>query len=93
MVAIIFVTGTKYACNESNNSDLICFQSWFNKGLNMLVIVIKMVTQYPCDLKSESDCISLQSLSIWTKYACNLEIVPESRDYNFWTNLANTKFR
>ena len=39
MVAIIFMKRTKYACNESDDWDLIYLQSWSKKGLNMLAIL------------------------------------------------------
>ena len=40
MVAIIFMTVTKYACNVSNDLDLICLQSNSKKGLHMLAMII-----------------------------------------------------
>ena len=40
MVAIIFMTKTKYAFNQSNGCDLICLQSLYAKGLNKLAIMI-----------------------------------------------------
>ena len=40
MVAIVIMTGTKYACNHDNNEDLICLQSRLERGLNMLAITI-----------------------------------------------------
>ena len=35
MVAIIIMTGTKYACNERNDLDQICLQSRLERGLNL----------------------------------------------------------
>ena len=57
MVAIIFMMGTKYACNLSHkwdynpdkNGDVICFQSEFQKGLNMLAISNVKRTIYACN--------------------------------------------
>ena len=50
MVAIIFMTGTKYACNERNYWDQICMQSRLERGLNMLAISNLNRTIYACNL-------------------------------------------
>ena len=59
MIAIIFIMGTKYDCNDDQNEDLIWMQSGFQKG-----------TKYGCNFKSKTDHICLQSLSIAIIYAC-----------------------
>ena len=38
MFAIIFMLGTKYACNDDNNGHLICLQSKIRNELYMLAI-------------------------------------------------------
>ena len=38
IIAMIFMTGTKYACNFDNKGDLIWMQYQFRRGLNMLAI-------------------------------------------------------
>ena len=60
MNAIKVAIGTQYACNNDNKGDLICIQSQFRKGPNMIAMS---------------------------------KMLLESRDYDFWTNLAKTNFR
>ena len=58
MVAIIIMTGTKYACNHDNNGDLICLQSRLERGLNMLAISNLNRTINVCNLfqKGPNNC-------------------------------------
>ena len=49
MLAILVTKGTKYACNHYHNGDLICLQSWSQKGLNMLEISNLNRTIYACN--------------------------------------------
>ena len=50
MVAIIFMAGTKHACNDDHNMDPICLQSELQKELNMLTIMETMGTKYACNV-------------------------------------------
>ena len=83
--------GCNNGCNNFHERDQICLQLWKQRGPNMDAILVSKGTKYACNLKSESDYICLQFLSIGTKYACNVRaIVQESRNYDFWTSLAQT---
>ena len=57
MIAIIFITGSIYACNE--------------RKPNMDAISVSKGTKYACNLKSTIDYLCLQSFSNWTRYTCN----------------------
>ena len=81
MVAIIFRTGTKYACNERNDWDQMCLKSRLERGLNMLAISNLNFTIYDCNVSQKGPNMLAMS-----------EIVPESRNYDFWTNVGKTKF-
>ena len=49
MLAILIQKGTKYACNDNNNGDLIWMQSQFQRGLNMPAILNQQRTIYACN--------------------------------------------
>ena len=62
MVAMIFLMGIKYDCNERE----------YRAGLNMVVMVFMTGTKYACNESNEWDLQCLQSWSKRTKYAYNL---------------------
>ena len=50
MVAITYMTGTKYACNLGHKRDLISLQACLQWGPNMLAISNPKRTVYACNL-------------------------------------------
>ena len=49
MLAIVVQTGTKYACNENNNGDIIWIRSQFQRRQSMLAISSTKRTIYNCN--------------------------------------------
>ena len=76
MIAMIFMMGTKYDCNDSYYGDWIWLQSSLQRGPNKIVMLVRKGTKYDWNLNSESDHIWLQYFSKRTKYDCNLENCP-----------------
>ena len=54
-------------CCYFKYADQICLRP------NMLAILVTKGTKYACNIKSKTDHLCLQSLSIGTTYACNVE--------------------
>ena len=50
MIAIIFITGTKYDRNDDYSRDVIWMQSQFRMGLNMIAVSISNRSIYNCNL-------------------------------------------
>ena len=59
----------------------------------MVAIIFMSGTEYDCNHDNNGDLICLQyRLERGLNMLAMSEIVPESRNYDFWTNLAKTKF-
>ena len=63
MIAIIFVTGTKYACNKRHDLDQICLQSWLKRGPSLQILAISFSRDQIClqCLKSSQSHVTMIS--------------------------------
>ena len=76
MVAIIFMIGTKYACNVSIDWDLICLQSQTRTGLYMQACLVPYVTKISSIFgrSHQTYCNHMWSISICLRYTVYQEV-------------------
>ena len=74
MVAINFMSGTKYACNQSNDWELICLLSQIQNGLFMLAMSKMLLESHDLDFWTNPAKTNFRLLQAYIWFVLDLRL-------------------